>query len=768
MGKREEERRRRRGRKASESSTSYAMQRLLSRNYMAVHADEDILSLYHSSLLYGEVPLTSRMRAVFTSGHVSILIAAAEFVASCVGAVYYLIGTRETMQQKMVWNAGCLAVATFFILVFLLRLYSAPVRWLYVCSYLGVLDILSGIPIFGTGLNSRSAGAMFQVVYFLQMLKPFTRLQQLGVDITSITQEVINLIVYLTSLIFTAAGIFLWVTYQNEEVKATGSCEPVNCLDYAMSLYFVVVTISTVGYGDILATNAAGRAVVICIIVAALIILPVQLSNISNLLAHRPYGGRFSAASATGMRFVVLTGQLSLLSIQQFLAELYHPLHDKALSCARSLQSTTVHFELRSLIAEYHGAVRFIQGSPMALYDLHRVQIALASAVFIVLQPFQSSRALDNGQIAQALAMNRYAGPLSRLVVEMGDPQGPTLPVWDSATQRMQVLCHESLRFKVLGSSCFMPGLSTFLTNLLRSPLLLDSPGHKAWLPEYHSGAMHSIYPVLLPAAFYGLPFEEVAEFVYRCFHVCLFALDVLVEPCERHGGTGGREGEGGGSRSYSGGSVGQHTCERCVQVADEEEHGCPAAVSVSVAATAEACLSFESAREGSPLAGRSDASEVFECAQEGSPLAAGSEGSETFESAHGSPFTAEMQAHATQAALAASAAPAAPVAPPAQAAQAAPAAAQAAPVLCTKAAKRAEAAFHTHRNAGGGCSCSSSTGSTDSTSGSSSCSSSTGSNSSSSGSSSPGLLCGKEGQPAVPASHERPPPLAPPPLPPP
>ncbi|GJP82387.1 hypothetical protein CLOP_g12654, partial [Closterium sp. NIES-67] len=444
MGKREEERRRRRGRKASESSTSYAMQRLLSRNYKAVHADEDILSLYHSSLLYGEVPLTSRMRAVFTSGHVSILIAAAEFVASCVGAVYYLIGTRETMQQKMVWNAGCLAVATFFILVFLLRLYRqapsccastgklppaaplqasslllrlywqapsccastgkfqddskrtltgkplpppnlqasfkathdtwshachiqtyvpprqssprspysldrlsspppflplcsapvrclyiAPVRWLYVCSYLGVLDILSGIPIFGTGLNSRSAGAMFQVVYFLQMLKPFTRLQQLGVDITSITQEVINLIVYLTSLIFTAAGIFLWVTYQNEEVKATGSCEPVNCLDYAMSLYFVVVTISTVGYGDILATNAAGRAVVICIIVAALIILPVQLSNISNLLAHRPYGGRFSAASATGMRFVVLTGQLSLLSIQQFLAELYHPLHDK-------------------------------------------------------------------------------------------------------------------------------------------------------------------------------------------------------------------------------------------------------------------------------------------------------------------------------------------------------------------------------------------------------------------------------------------------------
>ncbi|CAI7872979.1 unnamed protein product [Closterium sp. NIES-53] len=145
--------------------------------------------------------------------------------------------------------------------------------------------------------------------------------------------------------------------------------------------------ISTVGYGDILATNTAGRVVVMCIIVAALVILPVQLSNISNLLAHS--------------------------------------------------------FELRALITEYHGAVRFIQGSPMTLYDLHRVQIALASAVFILLPSLQSvsalpspsairyaflspphplsqSHVLDNGQIAQALSMKRYAGPLSRLVVQMG------------------------------------------------------------------------------------------------------------------------------------------------------------------------------------------------------------------------------------------------------------------------------------------------------------------------------------------------------------
>ncbi|CAI7761443.1 unnamed protein product [Closterium sp. NIES-53] len=90
-------------------------------------------------------------------------------------------------------------------------------------------------------------GTRYGAVYYIIGTRPFTRLQQLGLEITSITQEVINLIVYLTSLIFAAAGIFLWVTYLNPEVQETGNCEPVNCLDYAMSLYFVVVTVRCAG-----------------------------------------------------------------------------------------------------------------------------------------------------------------------------------------------------------------------------------------------------------------------------------------------------------------------------------------------------------------------------------------------------------------------------------------------------------------------------------------------------------------------------------------
>ncbi|CAI5461048.1 unnamed protein product [Closterium sp. Yama58-4] len=76
MGRREEERRRRSGRKPGESIMPYSMQKLLKRNYKAVYASEDILSLYHSSLLYGEVPFTSRLRAMLTSGPISLAVTA--------------------------------------------------------------------------------------------------------------------------------------------------------------------------------------------------------------------------------------------------------------------------------------------------------------------------------------------------------------------------------------------------------------------------------------------------------------------------------------------------------------------------------------------------------------------------------------------------------------------------------------------------------------------------------------------------------------------
>jgi hypothetical protein len=51
-------------------------------------------------------------------------------------------------------------------------------------------------------------------------------------------------------------------------------------ITFGNALYFMVVTMSTVGYGDIHPTSGRGRAVVSFIIIAAWVLVPIQISKL--------------------------------------------------------------------------------------------------------------------------------------------------------------------------------------------------------------------------------------------------------------------------------------------------------------------------------------------------------------------------------------------------------------------------------------------------------------------------------------------------------
>jgi hypothetical protein len=57
--------------------------------------------------------------------------------------------------------------------------------------------------------------------------------------------------------------------------------------DFGVALYFVVVTISTVGYGDYSPSSPEGRAVVCLMIIGFMVIVPVKISELAELLALR-------------------------------------------------------------------------------------------------------------------------------------------------------------------------------------------------------------------------------------------------------------------------------------------------------------------------------------------------------------------------------------------------------------------------------------------------------------------------------------------------
>jgi len=79
----------------------------------------------------------------------------------------------------------------------------------------------------------------------------------------------------ITSMIFVAAGVYQIVETFDSDVE----------LDFFTSLWFIVVTITTVGYGDIAPRTSVGRVVVIFIIIFAIFAIPLETNRLLELLA---------------------------------------------------------------------------------------------------------------------------------------------------------------------------------------------------------------------------------------------------------------------------------------------------------------------------------------------------------------------------------------------------------------------------------------------------------------------------------------------------
>ena len=134
---------------------------------------------------------------------------------------------------------------------------------------------------------------------------------------------------------------------------------------------------------------------------------------------------------------------------------------------------------LAILIAKYNGVGEFIEGSALKNADLKRIRARAASAFFLLsnkaaevgrssrpvhmypISPERISRvhlwqnavSEDNTQIVRALAVHRFCGPGTRIIVDVLRPETETSQVWktlDREEHNLQVVCLDRIRYRML------------------------------------------------------------------------------------------------------------------------------------------------------------------------------------------------------------------------------------------------------------------------------------------------------------------------------
>ncbi|XP_024913485.1 calcium-activated potassium channel subunit alpha-1 isoform X6 [Cynoglossus semilaevis] len=421
-----------------------------------------------------------------------------------------------TLQIDMAFNV-------FFLLYFGLRFIAANDKlwfWLEVNS---VVDFFTVPPVFvSVYLNRSWLGLRF--LRALRLIQFSEILQFLNILKTSNSIKLVNLCSIFISTWLTAAGFIHlvensgdpWDNFQNSQALSYWEC-----------VYLLMVTMSTVGYGDVYAKTTLGRLFMVFFILGGLAMFASYVPEIIELIGNRKkYGGSYSAVN--GRKHIVVCGHITLESVSNFLKDFLHKDRDDVNVEIVFLHNISPNLELEALFKRHFTQVEFYQGSVLNPHDLARVKIESADACLILANKYCADPdAEDASNIMRVISIKNYH-PKIRIITQMLQYHNKAhllnIPSWNWK-EGDDAICLAELKLGFIAQSCLAQGLSTMLANLfsMRSFIKIEED---TWQKYYLEGVSNEMYTEYLSSAFVGLSFPVICELCYVKLKLLLIAIE--------------------------------------------------------------------------------------------------------------------------------------------------------------------------------------------------------------------------------------------------
>lgn len=451
-------------------------------------------------------------------------------------------------------------ITQFFAIDFIYNYLAAFNKFDFLLSFSSFVDFLTIAPIYITlSFNGKGKSpnlSIFRFVRILRLIRIMRMFKVLG-GLSGVRRQIITLSLTLLSLVFLAAGIFQimetdvrqqlefschfinertnWVPSCSPSEPASDSCDcsTYNCnsfynrfdtnhhptgircniMPFFDAFYFTVVTIATVGYGDISPSIPPSRAVVIIFIIISLVIIPMQVNQLSVLLSitsqfRSPYVPRGDDPH------VILCGHVSdWRKLEKFFKEFFHP--DRANSEAQEyhliiLSPVEPNDNVRALLMEppFDSKVSYLIGSALSMDDLFKSRADIASAMFFLCNTEvqeDSAKLDDAATVLRTLSVHNY-NPKLQCFVQVLKPEDRDI-LKDSDVD--VILCMDEYKTALQARNAICPGLATFVENLFHTfggDGFDDSEGgdknEAKWLEEYMDGADKEVYYIPLDLDF--------------------------------------------------------------------------------------------------------------------------------------------------------------------------------------------------------------------------------------------------------------------------
>ncbi|KAJ0401867.1 hypothetical protein P43SY_007801 [Pythium insidiosum] len=449
-------------------------------------------------------------------------------------SVLYVV---QTYKPELNTNKFDLAALGVFSLDYLLNFYCCENRLQFVISFTAIVDSITILPAVldrltndeGNSTNSSGvSSSSFPFLRFIRVLR-LLRLTRLiravgSHSISAVHKQIHTIMLLITCIVFISAGIF-------HAIESTNRLPTDPQLTFGEALYFLLVTMATVGYGDIAPLTSGGKAVAATVIVISFTVIPREIARLNQLVALQSQFRRFFQPTVGNPHILVVGHVADPRTLLDFFRELYHP--DRILLNSDNpgsksqvndppcvLMGPNEPSEAIINLLDHpilQNRVTFIKGSVMSEEDLCRVGADSARACFVLVPKFADDvQRVDADTVLRLLSIRNYNTDLEVYTQIVS----PTYSHYINDVDADHVLCLDQIKLSLLAKSCICPGLVTLVSNMFRSSALTTTRGvYTGWEKEYVEGLALEVYATKLPADFFGLPFTDACSVLYRCTH---------------------------------------------------------------------------------------------------------------------------------------------------------------------------------------------------------------------------------------------------------